>query len=271
MGDVIGANGAAAGEGADGPTSDQGGEPHELFEPEIRRTFRTVAIDRFGGRSMPVQAALLFGPEFGPWRSESEFLGEFYNEIHHQDTCDTYTAEGVRLLTALAVDDRVPPRDRFDLVRMLLSIATEADRHTAEYWPGRHPQADAAAASRARSAVEVRLAGILARWDTECLGVRLGLAALAAAFPAAPAAVNLLPKVEAFAEAHRQDSRIAGYLRFVLILAGAKDNQVFAEVESLTGSYWRATHRDAPVPARAVHLLDQMLVRMRSLLLAQRP
>ncbi|MFE7561905.1 hypothetical protein [Kitasatospora sp. NPDC057500] len=243
----------------------------ELFEPEIRRIFRAVAVDRFRNRTMPPHAGLLFGPEFGPWDSDRDFLGEFYNEIHHQDTCDVSTAKGVPLLVALAVDDRVPAQERMELVMALFGIATEADRHRAEYWPGAHPQADPAAVVRARAAVEEHLAEVLTRWDVECLGVRLALAALGAVFRDSPATATLQGRVEALTDEHREKTYIAHYLRFVMLVARETDRQILPAVEELTASFWQASHREAPPQARAAHLLDQMLSQVRTTLLAWRP
>ncbi|MFE7528075.1 hypothetical protein ACFU7Y_20505 [Kitasatospora sp. NPDC057542] len=203
--------------------------------------------------------------------SDRDFLGEFYNEIHHQDTCDESTAGGVPLLVALAVDDRVPAHERMNLVKALFDIATEAERHSAEYWPGTHPQANTAAASRARAAVEKHLVDVLARWDAECLGVRLALAALGAVFHESPATAILQRRVEALAEARREEAFIVGYLRFVALIARGTDGQVLAKVESLTESCWRASHREVPVSARSLHLLDQMLSQVKAILLAWRP
>ncbi|GAB7184585.1 hypothetical protein ATKI12_4416 [Kitasatospora sp. Ki12] len=243
----------------------------ELFEPELHRIFRTVAVDRFRGFAMPPHAGLLLGREFGPWSSDREFLGEFHNEIHHQDTCDKATTQGVPLLVALAVDDRVPARERMGLVMALFRIATEADRHRAEYWPGAHPQADPAAAARARAAVGHHLAEVLARWDAECLGVRLALAALGAAFRDSPVAARLRRRVKALADERGEETSVGGYLRFVTLIAGGTDRQVLTAVTSPTASHWRATHPEAPLQARAVHLLDQMLSQVRATLLAWRP
>ncbi|MFJ9690908.1 hypothetical protein [Kitasatospora sp. NPDC101183] len=246
-------------------------ELDELFEPGMRRIFRAVAVDRFGSGAMPPHAELLFGPGFGPWDSDRDFLGQFYNEIHHQDTCDRFTAEGVPLLVALAVDGRVRAQERMGLVKVLFGIATETDRHRAEYWPGAHPQADAAAAVRARSAVEGHLPEVLARWDGECLGVRLALAALGVVFRDSPATVTLRQRVEALAGEHQEKATVVGFLRFVMLLVDGTDRQVLSAVESRTMSYWRASHREVPLQARAVHLLDQMLSQVRTTLLARRP
>ncbi|MFI5534106.1 hypothetical protein ACIA8O_36775 [Kitasatospora sp. NPDC051853] len=75
--------------------------------PPIRQLFRDVIADRLPGRRPP-QAAMLFDAEIDPSWDDRSFLGDFYNEILHQDTCQLATADGAVLLAALAVDDRVP-------------------------------------------------------------------------------------------------------------------------------------------------------------------
>ncbi|MGW4896464.1 hypothetical protein ACWEQL_30060 [Kitasatospora sp. NPDC004240] len=242
----------------------------ELFEPAIRRIFRRVATDRFhGGRAtgrgrgaMPPQAELLFGPADGVWASEREFLGEFHNGIHHQDTSDRLTARGVPLLAALAVDDRVPDRERTGLVIALFHIATEADRHTAEYWPHRHPRADATAAADARAAVRAHLGELTARWDVECPTVRLALAALAAATPDPAVHAATLPRLHDLAAHHPAATPVGRYLRYTALLISGPEPRIAATVEELTAAHWRGTAREVPAAARAVHLLDQLLARL---------
>ena len=124
---------------------------------------------------------------------------------------------------------------------------------------------------RAGAAVEEHLAEVLARWDAECLGVRLALAALRAVFRDSPVAATLRQRIEALTGEHREQPSVADFLRFVGLIASGADRQVLSAVESLTASYWRASHREVPLQARAVHLLDQMLTKVRAALLARRP
>jgi hypothetical protein len=245
----------------------------DVFGPEIRQIFRDVTADRFRGRMMPPHARMLFEPEYGPITTDREFLSDFYNDILHQDTCDQHTAEGVPLVAALAVDDRVPPRDRMQLVRLLFRIATVSERHTADCWPGTHPNADAAGEARARAAVEEHAPTLLARWDTECLAVRLALAAVATVFPAPRTAAALIPRLRRLAERNPTDTPTGDYVRFAVVLATSDEPQILAAVESFTDytSYWQSTARPVPTRARAFHLLDQMLSRVRLVMHAGKP
>lgn len=77
----------------------------------------------------PYRAAMLFSAEIDPyWEDEWSSLGDFYNEILHQDTCQPATADGLTLLAALALDDRVPVRHRFEIRKILFAAATVAER-----------------------------------------------------------------------------------------------------------------------------------------------
>ncbi|MCX5114813.1 hypothetical protein OOK13_41475 [Streptomyces sp. NBC_00378] len=102
--------------------------------PPIRQLFRDVIADRLPGPGPP-QAAMLFDTEVDPYWDDQSFLADFYNEILHQDTCQPATADGLALAAALAVDDRIPARHRFQAVDLLFSAATVAERHLAEAWP----------------------------------------------------------------------------------------------------------------------------------------
>ncbi|QLJ02934.1 hypothetical protein HZZ00_19310 [Streptomyces sp. NEAU-sy36] len=83
-----------------------------------------------------------------------ELPPHFYSEILHQDACQPATADGRALVTALAVDDRVPARHRFQAVDLLFRAATVAERHLAETWPAAPQHADPASEDRARSTVQ---------------------------------------------------------------------------------------------------------------------
>ncbi|MFI8339204.1 hypothetical protein ACIF8W_03870 [Streptomyces sp. NPDC085639] len=148
--------------------------------PRIREIFRTVVTDGFEGRPAPAHAELLFAD--AAFASDREFLGDFSNEILHQDTCNELTHEGVPLLAVLATDDRVPPLERMSLVSSLFSIATVSERHAAACRPQAHPRANPAGEERARASVDAVLPQLLARWETECVTVRIALAAMAVAF-----------------------------------------------------------------------------------------
>ncbi|MEV5546796.1 hypothetical protein AB0L35_11825 [Streptomyces sp. NPDC052309] len=233
-----------------------------VFGPPIRRIFRDVVADRVPG-PRPPQAAMLFQPSADPyWDDDTSFLAEFFNEILHQDTCHPCTADGVALLAALAVDDRVPPRQRFESVVLLFNIATVADRQLAECWPDTPPHADRGSEHRAREAVRACTPGLLARWAFECPAVRLALAGLAVVFPTARTLPALAPRLEGFAGRHPHGTDIGDYVRFVLVLAAGDDHRTLAAVETLTDAYWQGTARRTPLRARAVHLLGQMLARV---------
>ncbi|MFV5994985.1 hypothetical protein ACNPQM_21620 [Streptomyces sp. NPDC056231] len=230
-----------------------------VFGPPIRRTFRDVIADRLPG-PQPPQAAMLFEPSADPhWANDIFFLGDFYNAILHQDTCQPHTADGVALLTALAVDDRIPPQHRFQTVVLLFHIATVADRHLARCWPDTPPHADPGSEDRAREAVRSCTPDLLARWAVECPSVRLALAGLAVVFPTDRTLPALTPRLQGFADQHRQGTDIGDYVRFALVLAARDDHHTLTAVETLTDAYWKGTTRRAPTRARALHLLGQML------------
>ncbi|MFL9683717.1 hypothetical protein [Streptomyces sp. KL110A] len=240
-------------------------------EPPIRRVFRDVIVDRMAGLQPP-QAAMLFQSSVDPlWTDDRFFLGDFYNEILHQDTCQPGTADGVPLLAVLAVDDRVPPQQRFEAINLLFSTATAADRHLADCWPNSPRHADPESEDRAREAVRSCAPDLLARWAAECPAVRLALAGLAVAFPTARTLPALTPRLRGFVEQHPPGTDIGDYVRFILVLAAENNDQTFATVESLTNTYWESTSRGAPAPARALHLLGQMMNRVKTGLTRSRP
>ncbi|WP_306312057.1 hypothetical protein [Streptomyces hydrogenans] len=240
-------------------------------EPPIRRVFRDVIVDRLAGLQPP-QAAMLFQSSVDPlWTDDRFFLGDFYNKILHQDTCQPGTADGVPLLAVLAVDDRVPPQQRFEAINLLFSTATAADRHLADCWPNSPRHADPESEDRAREAVRSCAPDLLARWAAECPAVRLALAGLAVAFPTARTLPALTPRLRGFVEQHPPGTDIGDYVRFILVLAAENNDQTFATVESLTNTYWESTSRGAPTPARALHLLGQMMNRVKTGLTRSRP
>ncbi|MFE7803059.1 hypothetical protein [Nocardia sp. NPDC057440] len=231
-------------------------------EPPIRRVFRDVITDRLTD-PRPPQAAMLFQSSADPsWTDDRFFLGDFYNGILHQDTCQPHTADGVPLLAALAFDDRVPPQQRFRAISLLFSIATVADRHLADCWPDTPRYADPGSEDRAREAVRSCTPDLLARWAPECPAVRLALAGLAVVFPTARTLPALTPRLQGFVEQHPRGTDIGDYVRFILVLAAGNDDQTLAAVESFTAAYWRGTSRGAPTPARTLHLLGQILNRV---------
>ncbi|MFE1560026.1 hypothetical protein ACFW6V_34170 [Streptomyces sp. NPDC058734] len=249
-------------------TPDRNGLPDE---PPIRRVFRDVVADRLTG-PRPPQAAMLFQSSVDPlWTNDSFFLGDFYNEILHQDTCRPGTADGVPLPAALAVDDRVPPQQRFEAIVLLFRTATVADRRLADCWPDSPRHADPESEDGAREAVRACTPDLLARWPAECPAVRLALAGLAVVFPTARTLPALTPRLRGFVEQHPQGTDIGDYVRFVLVLAAANDDQTRASVESLTDAYWQGTSPGAPAPGRALHLLSQMLDRIETALARSRP
>ncbi|MGW2838180.1 hypothetical protein ACWCWD_10340 [Streptomyces sp. NPDC001493] len=231
----------------------------QVFGPPIRRTFRDVIADRLPG-PLPPQAAMLSKPSADPyWDSDGFFLGEFYNEILYQDTCGPYTAGGVALLTALSVDDRIPPRIRFQTVKLLFDIATVTDRHLAQCWPGTPPHSDPDSEGGAREAVRSCTPDLLARWAAECPAVRLALAGIAVVFPTVRTLPALTSRLQDFVEQHPPGTDIGDYVRFVLVLAARDDRRTLTAIETSTDTYWEGTAHGAPARARALHLLGRML------------
>ncbi|MGY4918487.1 hypothetical protein ACWD9K_25240 [Streptomyces sp. 900116325] len=231
--------------------------------PPIRQLFRDVIADRLPGRRPP-QAAMLFDAEIDPSWDDRSFLGDFYNEILHQDTCQPATADGLVLLAALAVDDRIPARHRFQAIDLLFRAATVAERHLAETWPATPQHADPNSEAQARSAVQAYTSDLLPRWSTECPAVRLALASLSVVFPTNRTLTALTWRLQTFTHQHPQDTDVGDYVRFVLVLAAQDDNQILTVTEKLTDAYWTATVRGVPIRARALHLLGQMLTKVGS-------
>ncbi|MGW1120741.1 hypothetical protein ACWD5B_27130 [Streptomyces tanashiensis] len=226
--------------------------------PPIRQLFRDVIADRLPS-PRPPQAAMLFDAEHDPYWDDQSFLGDFYNQILHQDTCRPDTAAGLALLAALAVDDRIPARQRFQAVDLLFSAATVAERHLAETWPTTPQHTDPDSEAQARSAVQAHVPDLLARWSAECPAVRLALAGLAVVSPTDRTLPALTTRLRTFAPRHPQGTDIGDYVRFVLVLAAQDDSQTLAVTEKLTDAYWTGTARGVPTRARALHLLWQML------------
>ncbi|MGW0885553.1 hypothetical protein [Streptomyces sp. NPDC002671] len=229
--------------------------------PPIRQLFRDVIADRLPGRRPP-QAAMLFDAEIDPYWDDRSFLGDFYNEILHQDTCQPATADGLVLVATLAVDDRIPARHRFQAIDLLFRAATVAERHLAENWPATPPHADPDSEARARSAVQARTPDLLTRWSAECPAVRLALAGLAVVFPTDRTLPALTPRLQTFMHQHPQGTDIGDYVRFVVVLATQDDDRILTVTEKLTDAYWTGTARGVPTRARALHLLGQMLTKV---------
>lgn len=229
--------------------------------PSIRQLFRDVVAERLPGRRPP-QAGMLFDAEIDPCWDEPTFLGDFYNEILHQDTCQTTTADGLVLLAVLAVDDRIPARHRFQAVELLFNAATVAERHLADTWPATPPHADPLNEARVRSAVRAHTPALLNRWSAECPAVRLALAGLAVVFPTDRTLSALTPRLRTFIHQHPPGTEIGDYVRFVLVLASQDADRILTVTEGLTDAYWTGTARGAPTRARALHLLGQMLTKV---------
>ncbi|MFI0410866.1 hypothetical protein [Actinomadura sp. 3N508] len=228
--------------------------------PEIRQTFRLVVDDRVEAGRVPIHAQVLYDTAFGSFRDDRDFLGFFYNEILHQDTCSRDTADGVEVVAWLAVDDRVPAPHRMNLVRLLFAIATVHERHAAECWPDERADADRVSEARARAAVEAVAGHALARWDGECTAVRLALAPLAAVFPA-QAGTEMLTRVRGLADLMR-GTTAGDLLEFAAEMVGGNEVAVLAAVEHHTGwdtdNAFRGSVNELPVTVCALHLLDQM-------------
>ncbi|MFD8010764.1 hypothetical protein [Streptomyces sp. NPDC058955] len=204
---------------------------------------------------------MLFDAEVDPGWDDRSFLGDFYNEILHQDTCRPDTAGGLALPAALAVDDRIPARHRFQAVVLLFNAATVAERHLTEAWPATPRPDDHDSETRARNAVEAHVPDLLARWSAECPAVRLALAGLAVVFPTDRTLPALTPRLQPFLHQYPQATDIGDYVRFVLVLAAQDEGQTLKATEELTDTYWAGTARGAPTRARALHLLGQMLTK----------
>lgn len=229
--------------------------------PPVRQLFRNVIADRLPG-PRPSQAAMLFDAETDPYWDARGFLGDFYNEILHQDTCQPATADGLALVAALAVDDRIPARHRFQAVDLLFRAATVGERHLAESWPAVPQHADPDSEARARNAVHAHVPDLLARWPAECPAVRLALAGLAVVFPTDRTLPALTPRLRTFTHQHTQGTDIGDYVRFVLVLAAQDDDRILSVTEKLTDAYWTGTSRAVPTRPRALHLLGQMLTKV---------
>ncbi|MEU4173307.1 hypothetical protein AB0F46_41540 [Streptomyces sp. NPDC026665] len=229
--------------------------------PPIRQLFRDVIADRMQG-PRPPQAAMLFDAEVDPCWDDRSFLGDFYSEILHQDTCQPATADGLALVAALAVDDRIPARHRFQAVDLLFRAATVSERHLTETWPATPQHADPASEARAHSAVQAHIPALLARWSAECPAIRLALAGLAVVFPTDRTLPALTPRLRTFTHQHTEGTDVGDYVRFVLVLATQNDNQILTATEKLTDAYWTGTARGVPTRPRALHLLGQMLTKV---------
>ncbi|MFD7961790.1 hypothetical protein ACFV5J_13430 [Streptomyces zaomyceticus] len=229
--------------------------------PPVRKLFRDVVADRLPD-PRPPQAAMLFDAGADPCWDDRSFLADFYNEILHQDTCRPATAEGLVLLAALAGDDRIPARHRFQAVQLLLRAATVAERHLADTWPATPRHAAPGSEVRARDAVRALTPDLLSRWSAECPAVRLALAGLAVVFPTARTLPALTPRLGTFTHQHPRGTDIGDYVRFVLVLAAPDEARILTATEQLTDAHWTGTARGAPTRARALHLLAQMLTRV---------
>ncbi|MFE4588400.1 hypothetical protein [Streptomyces laurentii] len=180
----------------------------------------------------------------------------------HENRADT--ADGLALVAALAVDDRIPARQRFEAISLLFKAGTVAERHLAETGPATPRQGDPDSEARARSAVQDHVPDLLARWPSECPAVRLALAGLAVVFPTDRTLAALRPRLRTFVDRHPQGTDIGDYARFVLVLAAQDDDRILTVTEKLTEAYWTGTARGVPTRPRALHLLGQMLTRVRS-------
>ncbi|MFJ7985814.1 hypothetical protein [Streptomyces sp. NPDC096351] len=229
--------------------------------PPIRQLVREVVADRVPG-PRPLQASMLFDAAVDPCEDDGSFLGDFFNEILHQDTCRPSTAGGLALVAALAVDDRIPARYRFKAVTLLFTAATVTERRLAESRPSAPIHSAPADEASARSAVRTHLPDLLARWPAECPAVRLALAGLAVVFPTDRTLPALTPRLRPFADQHPRGSDIGVYVRFVLVLAARDEEQTRSVTEKLTDAYWTATARGLPTGPRALHLLGQMMARV---------
>ncbi|NUP49763.1 MAG: hypothetical protein HOW97_21000 [Catenulispora sp.] len=86
-------------------------------------------------------------------------------------------------------------------------------------------------------------------------------------FPTERTLAALTPRLQSFADQYPAASDIGDYVRFVLVLAANDADATLAAVEDLTDAYWRGTARSAPPRGRALHLLQQMLAKVRTCLM----
>ncbi|MFJ3219535.1 hypothetical protein ACIPLC_26880 [Kitasatospora sp. NPDC086801] len=102
------------------------------------------------------------------------------------------------------------------------------------------------------------------RWSAECPAVRLALAGLAVVFPTDRTLPAPTPRLQGFTDQHPQGTDISDYVRFVLVLAVQDDDRILTVTEKLTDAYRTGTAREVPTQARALHLLGQMLAKVRA-------
>ncbi len=245
-------------------TNAEPGQPRHNMNaagPPIRQLFRDVIADRIPG-PRPPQAAMLFDAGVDPSWDDRSFLGDFYGEILHQDTCRPATAAGLALVAALAVDSRVPARQRFRAVDLLFRAATVTERHLAETWPVTPAHADPDSEALARTAVLAHVPALLARWPAECPAVRLALAGIAVVSPTDRTLPALTPRLQTFTHQYPQGTDVGDYVRFVLVLATRNEDLVLTATEKLTDAYWTGVARGVPARPRALHLLGQMLAKV---------
>ncbi|MFF4323234.1 hypothetical protein [Streptomyces sp. NPDC001568] len=92
----------------------------------------------------------------------------------------------------------------------------------------------------------------------------MALAAIAAALPSADASQDLLPELRTPAGEFPGWTLPGDYVRLAGTITVGNRQSVLTAVEALARLNWRPTARSAPLVGRALHLLDQMLGRLRA-------
>jgi len=246
--------------------------PEEIL-PEDARVYRQVIVDRFPHGLVPGHVRIFFDPAFleSDHPYHLNFWGDFYNDILHQGSCMPGTADAVPLLVAWIVDDRIPAPERLDLVDFLVDIATVTQRDAARGTSPQHLRDEA----RARLAVHEHGPRVLARWDAECVAVRIGLAALAAVLPRLAADTKIVPRIRELAAEYQEGTATARFLDFAALLATGPGDVVLEAIEDLTApttdTPWHRPNPDASVFDQGVDLLTRMFEAQRLSLHHHRP
>ncbi len=233
--------------------------------PPIRQLFRDVIADRLRDRMPLKQRCCSTQRRIPPGTTGASSPSSTTRSCTRTPVSPPppkASAEGLALLAALAVDDRIPARHRFQAVDLLFRAATVAERHLAETWPATPQHADPDSEARGCKAIRLHTPDLLARWPVECPAVRLAVAGLAVVFPTDRTLPALTARLHSFMNQHPQGTDIGDYVRFVLVLTAQDDSQTLAVTEKLTNSYWTGTARGVPTRARALHLLGQMLTKV---------
>jgi len=140
----------------------------------------------------------------------------------YQDACSPHSVEGVSLLAGIAVHDDVDPQHRVRSMVRLFEAATFGQRRAATEADRRHtlgsPTTETEDEHSVRLAVEATAPSLFDRWDQESEAAQFGLAALAAACPAAARASDAVERVRGLTSRWTEAQRVDA-MRFALALA----------------------------------------------------